>query len=73
MTTPTFENNVDLDQMASLKAIWSGSTLSVMHLVNWMNILFQVTWLVDNQMWVWLNKSIQQDKGNVYHIYIYRQ
>ena len=29
MTTPTFANSVDPDQMASSEAIWSGSTLFV--------------------------------------------
>ena len=33
-TTPTFANSVDLDQMASEEAIWSGSTLFVIQFVN---------------------------------------
>ena len=32
-TTPTFANSVDPDQMASEKAIWSGSTLFVIQFV----------------------------------------
>ena len=34
MTTPTFANSVDPDQMASEEAIWSGSTLFVVHYVD---------------------------------------
>ena len=34
MTTPTFANSVDPDQMASGEAIWSGSTLFVIQFVN---------------------------------------
>ena len=33
MTTPTFTNSVDPDQMASKEAIWSGSTLFVIWFV----------------------------------------
>ena len=32
--TPTFANSEDPDQMASEEAIWSGSTLFVIHFVN---------------------------------------
>ena len=45
MTTPTFANNVDLDQMASEEAIWSVSTLFVIQFVNlnenitWCNLI----------------------------------
>ena len=44
-TTPTFANSVDPDQMASEEAIWSGSTLFVIQLVNlneniiWCNLI----------------------------------
>ena len=34
MTTLTFANSVDPDQMASEEAIWSGSTLFVIQFVN---------------------------------------
>ena len=45
MTTPTFTNNVDPDQMASEETIWSGSTLFVIQFVNlnkniiWCNLI----------------------------------
>ena len=44
-TTPTFANSVDPDQMASEETIWSGSTLFVIHFVNfykyiiWYNLI----------------------------------
>ena len=52
MINPTFANSVHPDLMAVEEAIWS---LFVMQLVNWMNRLYQVIWLVDSQEWVWLN------------------
>ena len=45
MTTPTFANSVDPDQMASEEAIWSGSTPFVIQFVNlngniiWCNLI----------------------------------
>ena len=45
MTTPTFANSIDSDQMASEEAIWSGSTLFVIQIVNlneniiWCNLI----------------------------------
>ena len=44
-TTPTFANSADPDQMVSEVAIWSGSTLFVIHFVNlneniiWCNLI----------------------------------
>ena len=45
MTTPTFANSADPDQMASEEAIWSGSTLFAIQFVNlneniiWCNLI----------------------------------
>ena len=45
MATPTFANSIDSDQMASKEAIWSGSTLFVIQIVNlneniiWCNLI----------------------------------
>ena len=52
MTTPTFANSVDPDQMASEEAIWSGSTLFVIQFVNLneKHYIYDVIWLAK---WVW--------------------
>ena len=63
MTTPTFANSVDPDQMASEEAIWSGSTLSF-SLWICTKTLYDVIWLADSQKWVWLIKLFNRIRVN---------
>ena len=48
MTTATFANSEDPDQMASEEAIWSGSTLFIIQFVNLMKTLYDIIWLADS-------------------------
>ena len=63
MTTSTFANSVDPDQMLE-EAIWSESTLFVIQFVNlneniiWCNV-------TDSQKWVWLIKLFSRIRVKV--------